>query len=168
MKRAGPSAFLSLLKHNLTSQIKCSWLLSQQISLSLCLPPHQLWGLVPSHRSGMGLLNRVVPFLLQHWESGHYGKSLSSVKLFTFERFLSSSWYLEQSKRNKHFVGEEWDIWETHQNQNSWKMQGGERERRVKQHFACTCKPWMPAENGRQSGGGFISVNCWLWIAWYF
>lgn len=33
-----------------------------------------------------------------------------NVKPFTSERFLSSSWYLEQSKRNKPVVGEEWDV----------------------------------------------------------
>lgn len=84
------------------------------------------------HRSRMTLLNHIILFSLQHWKFWNWGKSQSSVKLsITSERFLKflhRPWYLEQSKRNKCSADEEWNIWQTYQNQDLWKMQNRERD----------------------------------------
>lgn len=108
---------------------------------------------VLSQRSGMGLLNHIILFSLQHWRFWHLGKSQSSVKLsITFEiflKFLCRPWYLEQSKRNKCSADEEWNIW--HRNQDIWKMQKREILSRI-----------LPANQGCQQKMESCWEKAWL------
>lgn len=105
-KKARPSAFLFLLKHSSASQNKHSWLLSHLPSLFLCLLI-SCGHLYPHHGSGMGLLIHIILCFAARrvWTPKEESKLCQTIPIWQF-----SELYLEQSRRNKHFVGVGWDI----------------------------------------------------------